>query len=66
MASLAAAQSVVAGQQAYAKQHDLASLFEALTIRILSNKPTDVLSFIGTCLTEAAGGEVKVPAVSTQ
>ncbi len=67
MAALAAAGGVIAGQQAYAKAHDLATLFEVLTVRVLAAKPPDALPFLRATLEAiaAAGGEATMPAVST-
>lgn len=66
MSALGISQSVVSGQQKYAKEHSLSTLFEVLTISLLSNKPKDALGFLHTQLSEMvqSGGEAKLPPVS--
>jgi hypothetical protein len=65
MAALSAAQSVVSGQQAYAKQVDVSALFEILTIALLSRKPDNVLGFLHEQLSDLAQqtGTLTMPAV---
>jgi len=66
MSAIAISTSVVQNQQTYAKQHNLSTLFEILTINLLSNKPKDPLAFLHTQLSDMAqaGGEIKMPTVS--
>ncbi len=66
MAALAAAKSVVDGQQHYAKERDLSALFEVLLVNLLAHKPADILASLHAHLEELAGradGSFSLPAV---
>jgi hypothetical protein len=65
MAAPALAAEVVANQQKYATTQDVGTLFEALTVSVLSTKPANVLAHLATELGRfAAAGKVELPAVS--
>lgn len=65
MAALSAAASVVSSQQQYAKTHDIGSLFEALTVSVLTKKPANTVAFLAeeAAKLSSVTGPIQTPAV---